>query len=153
MKILVPIDGSPCSRATIEELCRHTWPANSEIKVITVIHVGGPEVFDPMMMASSFHFDLLAEARKHAPKLVEGAAQTIMERTKDVKVTYEVLEGVPKEEIVGQAEYWGADLIVLGSHGHGPVGRFFLGSVSHAVAMHAPCSVQIVRKRAETKVG
>jgi hypothetical protein len=74
-------------------VCRHRWPAGSEIKVITVIHVRGMEGFDPMMMVPSFHFDMLAEARKHAPKLVEEAAETIMERTGDVKVTYEVLEG------------------------------------------------------------
>lgn len=150
MKILVSIDGSASRGEVIEAVCRHHWPAGTEVKVITVIHVRGPEVFDPMMMVPSFHFDMVAEARKHAPKLVEEAAQTIMERTGDVTVTYEVLEGVPKEEIVNQAEYWGADQIVLGSHGHGPVGRFFLGSVSHAVAIHAPCSVHIVRKRSES---
>jgi nucleotide-binding universal stress UspA family protein len=104
-------------------------------------------------LVPSFHFDLLAEAGKHAPKLVEGAAQSIMERTGDVKVTCGVLEGLPREEIVNQAEYWGADLIVMGSHGHGPVGRFFLGSVSHAVTQQAPCSVQMVRKRTESEAG
>jgi hypothetical protein len=38
-----------------------------------------------------------------------------------------------------------ADLIVLGSHGLGPVNRRLLGSVSPAVALHALCSVEIVR--------
>ena len=47
--------------------------------------------------------------------------------------------------IVEEAERWGADLILVGSHGYGSVKRFMLGSVSQAVATHAPCSVEIVR--------
>ena len=41
----------------------------------------------------------------------------------------------------------GADLILVGSHGRGAAGRFLLGSVSTAIALHAPCSVEIVRQR------
>jgi nucleotide-binding universal stress UspA family protein len=58
-----------------------------------------------------------------------------------------VIDGSPKQVIVEQAEQWGADLIVMGCHGFGPVKRFLLGSVSQAVAVHAPCSVEIVRLR------
>jgi len=54
-------------------------------------------------------------------------------------------EGHPKDKILDEAEQWGADLIVVGSHGYGAVRRLFLGSVSLAVAINAPCSVEIVR--------
>jgi hypothetical protein len=39
----------------------------------------------------------------------------------------------------------GADLIVLGSHGYGPIRRALLGSVAVAVAVDAPCAVEIIR--------
>ena len=52
-----------------------------------------------------------------------------------------------EEEAANKAKKWGADLIVLGSHGYRGLQRFLLGSVSHAVVAHAPCSVEIVRKR------
>lgn len=45
------------------------------------------------------------------------------------------------------AEEFRADLIMVGSHGHGAIERFLLGSVSQAVALHAKCSVEIIRNR------
>ena len=61
-------------------------------------------------------------------------------------ITTVVIEGSPKSVILKEAETFGADLIVVGSHGSGAVERFLLGSVSHAVSLHAKCSVEIVRK-------
>ena len=52
-----------------------------------------------------------------------------------------------KNAILAEAAEWGADLIVLGSHGRRGFDRFQLGSVSEAIAMHAQCSVEIIRKR------
>ncbi|MGH9835129.1 MAG: universal stress protein [Blastocatellia bacterium] len=45
----------------------------------------------------------------------------------------------------------GENLIVLGSHGRRGLKRFLLGSVSNAVASHADCSVEIVRRRNANK--
>lgn len=47
-------------------------------------------------------------------------------------VTSTMLEGNPAEVILEEADRWGADLVVVGSHGHGPVKRRVLGSVSQA---------------------
>ena len=61
------------------------------------------------------------------------------------KVETAVEEGDPKSKIVEDAARWHSDLIVLGSHGRKGMDRFLMGSVSDAVARHAPCSVQVVR--------
>ena len=42
-----------------------------------------------------------------------------------------------------------ADLIVLGSHGYTGIKRFLLGSVALSVVSHAPCSVEVVRRKQE----
>ncbi len=57
----------------------------------------------------------------------------------------EVLRGDPKEEITNAAARWLADLAVVGSHGRRGLKRLLLGSVSEAVARHAPCSVEVTR--------
>jgi nucleotide-binding universal stress UspA family protein len=61
-----------------------------------------------------------------------------------------VIVGGAKEVILDEAERWGADLIVVGSHGHHGLRRFLLGSVSRAVASHARCSVEIVRGKEDS---
>ena len=67
------------------------------------------------------------------------------EKNPALTVTTVAIEGSPKSVILEEAEKFGADLIVVGSHGYGMVEGFLLGSVSNAVALHAKCSVEIVR--------
>ena len=78
---------------------------------------------------------------------VEKAAATLRtnEESRKLNLTTKVLSGSPKDLILEEAEAFGADLMVVGSHGHGMAERFLLSSVSQAVAVHANCSVEIVR--------
>lgn len=58
-----------------------------------------------------------------------------------------VVVGNAPAEIVRYAEQHGAQVIVMGSHGHGLVHRFLLGSVAERVLRQAPCAVMIVPYR------
>jgi nucleotide-binding universal stress UspA family protein len=147
MRILLAVDGSPCSDAAVREVAERSWPVGTEVKVLSVIHTALPLIPDPLMFGAAAHAELLEQSREHAPLIVEKAAGAIRDKAPGLKVTTEVQEGSPKKLIVEEAERWNADLILIGSHGRGPVKRFVLGSVSHAVALHAPCSVEIVRCR------
>lgn len=60
------------------------------------------------------------------------------------KVTTAVVVGAPANEIVRYAEERHADVVVLGSHGHGLVRRFLLGSVADRMVRQAPCAVLVV---------
>jgi len=53
--------------------------------------------------------------------------------------------GDARSTIVDFARQWGADLIVIGSHGHKGWERLLLGSVAESVVRHATCSVLVVR--------
>ena len=92
-------------------------------------------------------YEIEKTARERARAAVEKAAAKLRadEESRQLNVTTEVLSGSPKRVILEEAEAFGADLIVVGSHGHGMLERFLLGSVSQAVALHAKCSVEIVR--------
>jgi nucleotide-binding universal stress UspA family protein len=117
------------------------------VEVLTIIHTAVPFILDPAYVVAFIHIDQLEKARRRAPEIAESAASQL--RQAGLSAITQVLEGPPKRLILEEAERWGADLIVLGTHGHGPAGRFLLGSVAHAVVLHAPCSVEVVRARPE----
>ncbi len=92
---------------------------------------------------SSGYFPELESQKREAKVLVEKTAKELA--TAGFKVSTCVEAGDAKTVILDEAADWGCDLILVGSHGHKGLGRFLLGSVSDAVARHAPCSVEIVR--------
>jgi nucleotide-binding universal stress UspA family protein len=53
--------------------------------------------------------------------------------------------------ILDEAEKWKVDVIVLGSHGRSGFDRMVMGSVSEAVALHAKCSVEVIRRQHDCK--
>ena len=149
MKILLAVDGSPFSEEAVREVAQRPWPTGSEVLVVYVVETT-PQP-PPEMWAGSYE-DYFAELnqwkRAQSRRALETATRILDAREdKTLRVTAEVLEGQPKRRIPEEAEARGADLIVLGSHGYGFWDRLLLGSVSQAVASHAPCSVQIVRRR------
>lgn len=77
----------------------------------------------------------------------EAVAQRLVQRGRavGVPVTFLVWTGEPGESIVEAAEAEDADVILVGAHSRGPLGRLLMGSVSEHVARHAPCPVLVVR--------
>lgn len=67
--------------------------------------------------------------------------------------THLVEIGEPGPTICEVAQRTGADVVVMGSHGHGWLQRVFLGSVSTHVLHHAPCPVLVVRHEDATDEG
>ncbi len=146
MKILLCVDGSECSQSVVEEIVSRPWPSGTEVRVLSVVHpLPYIPFLDPGFVSPAAHYDSLTQERERASRDAEKAAKEISEKAPELKVAVEALEGSPKKMIIEEAQRWGADLIVLGSHGYGAVRQFLLGSVSHAVVLHAPCSVEIVR--------
>jgi nucleotide-binding universal stress UspA family protein len=135
-KILIAVDSDPVAVHAAETGVELARVVGGQVALISVIDRTAVEAAAPEVPRD----DLLAEAREHAagviaewrPKLAPGAPTLTP-------------EGHPAEEIVAAAKAWPADLIVIGSHGRGGLGRVLLGSVAEAVMRHAPCPVLVVR--------
>jgi nucleotide-binding universal stress UspA family protein len=142
MKILVAYDGSECADAALEDLRRAGLPADAQIKVLSVVESWLPP---PSGLEIVEHIDrdqeYLSLARRAGLRLVS------MESGWDVKS--ETGAGSPATVIIKKADEWGADLIVVGSHGRTALGRFFFGSVSQKVLHESGRSVRVARGRIE----
>jgi nucleotide-binding universal stress UspA family protein len=146
MKIILAVDGSHCSDRAVEEIARRPWPAQSEIKVLTVIELPIPPTPEAWAIPTNYFEELDRAASDQARLIVERAvAKLKMAMGSEANVKGEAVPGTPRVVIVDEAESWGADLIVVGSHGYRAWERFLLGSVSQSVVAHAKCSVEVVR--------
>jgi len=150
MKILVATDGSECAQAAVKSVALRPWPAGSQVKIISSVELVavGREVA-AWSSAAIYPKDLLEEVWSDAHKRARDAvaeARNILEAAK-IKIADgdATPEGDPRDVLLDQATQWGADLIVLGSHGWRGIDRVLMGSVSESVALHAHCSVEIIR--------
>ncbi len=148
MKILLAVDGSESSQAAVASVAARPWPTGSEIKILAVaeLHIMPTPEFG--MLPPSYYDSAAEAAHTLAQAAIKAAWEVIQQRmTTGLTVTTDIKTGFAKAAILDEAEHWGADLIILGSHGYKGLQRFLLGSVSQAVATHAPCSVEIVRMK------
>jgi len=147
MKILIAVDGSQCSDAAVEEVARRPWPAGSEVEVLSAVEPAPAIAMPEAYVAPEGYYERIETMhRDRAQAAVEKAVIRIRAaHGAALLVRAEVHPGLPKEVILAEAERWKADLVVVGSHGYRGLMRLWLGSVSHAVASHARCSVEIVR--------
>jgi nucleotide-binding universal stress UspA family protein len=146
MKILLAIDGSESSEAAVRTVATRSWAVGSTVRVLSVaqpVYPPANPLFPEVAVASEYK-EITAQVTAEAKKLADEQAD-IVGRNKAVKVETAVRQGDPRVEIVDEAEAWGADLVIVGSHGRTGVKRWLMGSVAEYVVRHAPCSVEVAR--------
>ncbi len=145
MKILLATDGSDYSVSAARSIARRPWPNGSEVRIISVVEQIAPAA-DPWYAAGAVAERVREDNTKRSEEAVNAARGIIA--SAGIKAETAVLEGSPKRRIVEDSKAWGADLVVVGSHGRRGLTRYLLGSVSEAVAMHAHSSVEVIRDHA-----
>jgi nucleotide-binding universal stress UspA family protein len=148
MKVLLAVDGSECSKNAVHEVATRPWRDGTELKIISIIEEPFQYLLtDPFLITEAIRVNLMEKEDEKMNSLLEELKASIhsAKMSEELEIETEVIWGSPKRMIVEEAEKWEADLIVVGCHGYGNIKRFLLGSVSQSVAMHAPCSVEIVR--------
>lgn len=143
MRILLATDGSEYSIAAARSVANRPWPDDSEARVISVVHAVDP-MFEPWK-GTQEDIDRIEDESLSQGEDDVAAAQRVLANA-GLKTFGCVLRGYPKAIIVDEAKSWGADLIVVGSHGRRGIARVLMGTVSEAVAIHAHCSIEVIRE-------
>lgn len=150
-KILLTTDGSQLAEDAMPvaiDLARQT---GAQLRVVTVVEnpvfYGTPEA--TALYDAEFYRTLSAEldrmAQNSVERVVAAAART------GLKPTSIVRHGSPSEEILAEAKEWGADCVVIATHGRSGLGRLLLGSVANRIVNHATCPVLLFRGQAREK--
>jgi nucleotide-binding universal stress UspA family protein len=140
MRILLAIEGSKFSEATLQALLKQFRPENTEVHVLTVV---APPSLSPIPLMAAEYVPEMADEVSQTKELVEATAKRL--RAAGFRAETSTPVGEIRHIILESAKEYHADLILLGSHGRKGLGRFLLGTVAESVVRHAHCSVEIVR--------
>ena len=140
MKILLAADGSPYTKKALAFLATHETLCGPEDKLY-VLHVQAP--LPPgvkTMVGAGVAYDW---HREEAQKVLEPAERFLTRHAIEFKTSWRV--GNPAAEIAAIAKKQGAHMIVMGTHGHGVIGRAVMGSVSQKVVQASEVPVLLVK--------
>lgn len=143
-KIIVPIDGSATSTAGLAEALRLAKLCGARLKLLHIVDLQSfsmysntalgltPEVFDQLHQGGE---QILAQGRASAEAAGVPVETELHER----------FASRVSDTVIEQAQAWGAELIVLGTHGRRGLGRALLGSDAEQIVRHASVPVLLVR--------
>jgi nucleotide-binding universal stress UspA family protein len=137
-RIVVGVDGSPSSRAALRWAIKYADLIGGTVDAVMAWHV--PSTLGSYPWAS---LDETDDLRESALKALEAVLKTEVEADDSHLASAEVVNGHPAEVLLYAAA--GADLLALGSRGHGRFAEALLGSVAQHCVQHAHCPVLIVR--------
>jgi len=136
--IVVGIDGSPGSRAALRFAADEASLRQTELRVVSAWHVPAGVYMPPTYI----NLDLDA-FRQTASEAAEQQVVDVLGAERATTVDVVIQEGSPAEVLIGESRQ--AELLVVGSRGHGGFAGMLLGSVSQHCAAHAHCPEVVVR--------
>ena len=142
--ILVAVDGSPTSNHAVTEAAGLAKASGGRIRLLNVMdpvaHISGferPEVYSQ---------EVLPRLRSAGEGLLQQARQRVEQQGVPVDtMLIENMDARIAQLVVEHAQAWGADLIVLGTHGRRGLARVLMGSDAEQIARTAPVPVLLVR--------
>jgi nucleotide-binding universal stress UspA family protein len=150
--IVVGVDGSLGSDAALRWALAEAKLRGVGLRVVMAYQVpqlalGGPVVGAPGVFPSAVAGEDLERLRSAstagAERVIDEAlARMGADASEGIEIESAAVEGLPAETLIGAAR--GAELLVVGSRGHGGFVGLLLGSVSQQCAQHPPCPVVIV---------
>jgi nucleotide-binding universal stress UspA family protein len=146
-RILVGVDGSATSLKAVELAADLAKKCGAQLTLLTVVPRSPPAV-DPTFE----EYARIEHIQDPPEEFVVAAAEKVLDRARKAAgakgatpIEAGPAFGDPAREIIAEAEDRNADLIVVGSRGHGRLAGLLLGSVAQKLVSHAPCPVLVVR--------
>lgn len=148
-KILVCLDGSASAERVLAYITDDALRFRSKVILLRVI--SPPETTIPINLPGSPGIPVSTEAAVRRTKAEETEAEDYLKRVaepllnRELDIEYIVLPGMAGATITGYATENDCKLIAIGTHGHGGLRRFALGSTADYVINHAALPVLTVR--------
>jgi nucleotide-binding universal stress UspA family protein len=137
-EIVLGYDGSACAKEALKEAAK--------LAKLTGGHVTAAFGYEPKFKVGGE----MEDHRKAIEAMGEGACEDALGLllADGVDVDAIVVADRPAEALVQVAEDRGASMIVVGTHGEGPIRRLLIGSVAHRLLEISPVPVLVVRSGA-----
>lgn len=139
-KVVVPLDGSKLAEQSLVYLDALRSLGETDVLLIGVVDAKEALNYPDPPVAIEKESNLLASYLREMAQLLE--------RESGFHVKVNVLVGSPAERILTEARDYGANLIVISTHGRSGLSRWRLGSVADKVIRGAACNVFVVGPRA-----
>ncbi len=154
-KILVAVDDSQLSQQAFAEALAIATAFNAHLHLfhaVSLIDRLYPDItpLGSEIGYSAIAYEELLEQQQEQRTILERQGlellQSLQQKATSMGVTTDFTQeiGQTERQICEFAKNWGANLIIVGSHGRTGLSEFFEGSISNYVAHHVPCSVLIV---------
>lgn len=141
-KILHPTDFTEVAMRAFEQAVVLARRYNAELRVVHAITLNQ---YNPAVARRGM--PMLDEIYDSIEKELSDELVDMGEKSKTNEVPFEWVfhRGInASEAIMGEAEDWSADLIIMGTHGNAKLRHFFLGSVAEQVVRYSPCPVMVL---------
>ncbi len=141
-RFCVAVDGSDAADRALSEALRMCDGRSADILLISVVDVR-------VNAAEGVNFESIYKAwREDAKKALDHAAATVRAASIEPEVKLVDTDRMRvAQTIVEEAARWGAEVIVIGTHGRGGFAHLLLGSVADQVIRSSPIPVLVVRGR------
>jgi nucleotide-binding universal stress UspA family protein len=140
MKILLAADGSKLTKKALAFLATHETLCGPDDQLV-VLHVQAPV---PARVKSTLGAAVVRDYHQDEARKVLAPIERFLDRH-DINYRTTWVIGPPTDEILSKAKREKAQLIVMGTHGHGLIGRALMGSVAQRVVTGADVPVLLVK--------
>jgi nucleotide-binding universal stress UspA family protein len=146
--IMVPLDGSSFGEYALPLALGIARCAGARVELVHVCTPLGPNVFGGALDAPVLGRARLAQLRERGHTYIDRLATCLSERW-EIAITTTVLDGDAADMLYNHAHASGADLVVMTTHGYGPLGRAWMGSVADTLVRRLPMPLLLARPHAE----